>query len=227
MVVSRPARGGLKRTKKNKEELLKDLVFTRKIAFTNIRLKDANMATIACLGWGSLVWDPRGMPLLSGWFEDGPAVNVEFARQSQDGRITLVLVPDSLTVQSLWAQMDVADLNTAREALRVREGIGPKNAGNIGFWSPELEPPSETISDLREWAGARGIEGVVWTALPPKFDDLEQVPSVERVIEYLSGLKGEVRNNAERYVRRAPRQIATRYRRQIEASLNWTPVEDA
>jgi hypothetical protein len=185
------------------------------------------MPTIACLGWGSLVWDPRQMPLLSGWFEDGPAVNVEFARQSQDGRMTLVLVPDSLTVQCLWAQMNVADLNIAREALRVREGIGPKNAGNIGFWSPELEPPPGTISDLRDWAGARGIEGVVWAALPPKFGDVEQMPSAENVVEYLTGLKGEARDNAERYVRRAPRQIATRYRRQIEARLNWTPVEEA
>ena len=73
----------------------------------------------------------------------------------------------------------------------------------------------------------RGIEGVVWAALPPKFGDVEQMPSAENVVEYLTGLKGEARDNAERYVRRAPRQIATRYRRQIEARLNWTPVEEA
>lgn len=167
------------------------------------------------------------MPLLSGWFGGAPTVNVEFARQSQDGRITLVLAPESLAVQSLWAQMDVADLNTAREALRVREGIGAKSAGNIGCWCPELQPPSNAIHDLREWAGARRIDGVVWTALPPKFGGLEQMPSAKSVVEYLSGLTGEARDNAERYVRRAPRQIATRYRRQIEASLNWTPVEEA
>ncbi|NIK86839.1 hypothetical protein FHS83_000157 [Rhizomicrobium palustre] len=182
---------------------------------------------IACIGWGSLIWDPRGLPIQRQWFNDGPFVKVEFARQSTDNRITLVIQDTAKPVRALWAIMDCSDLNTARQALKLREGIGDKNfEKDIGHWKDGDAEPS-TIQNLPEWAKVHSLDAVVWTALPPKFKGPPKMenPTVEQVIAHLRSLDGNQRENAERYVRLAPRQIDTPYRRRIEAELGWTPKE--
>ena len=176
---------------------------------------------VACLGWGSLVWDPRELPIQSQWFDDGPFVPVEFARKSSDGRITLVLESSALPIRSLWVVMDCGELQAAREALRKREG--PQlHISNIGAWN-RGEPAPPLIPHLQDWAVSHGVQSVIWTNLPPQFDDIG-MPSEEQVINYLSGLTGRTRDNAEQYIRRAPRQIDTAYRRRIEAVLHWPPL---
>lgn len=185
------------------------------------------MTTIACLGWGSLVWSPQELAIQRQWFDDGPFIYVEFARQSQDGRITLVLTQTENPVRSLWAVMDTTDLASAKTNLRKREGISEKNEGrHIGNWSAG-QPSPALVPGLAEWAVAHGVAHVVWTNLPPKFDRAEATPSAEQVIQYLGGLTGEQRELAERYVRFAPRQIDTLYRRRIEAVLQWSARDAA
>lgn len=183
------------------------------------------MTTIACLGWGSLVWDPRELAIQRQWFNDGPLIKVEFARQSQDGRITLVLTENTNPVRSLWAAMDASDLASAKSVLRKREGIPEKNEEkHIGAWSVGQPSPS-LISGLAEWASAHGVAHVIWTNLPPKFDGEEKAPSSDQVVQYLAGLVGAQREVAERYVRFTPTQIDTTYRRHIEAELQWTALD--
>jgi len=188
-------------------------------------------AVIAVLGWGSLVWDPRTLPILRHWYEDGPLVSVDFLRKSQNGRTTLVLDNSAEPVRSLWAIMDTDDPAQARADLREREGIPETyEERHIGLWRSGGAAPPTTIIGLPEWAQAHNVKAVVWTALPPKFDDKEdgEIASADEIAAYLASLTGSMRDDAERYIRNAPPQIDTAIRRVIEARLGWTrKVESA
>ena len=148
-------------------------------------------------------------------------IPVEFARQSQDGRITLVVVPTVRPVRVLWALMDGEDIEEMKKCLKDREGVS--NPEHIGIWTRE-SGSSAGISAVSDWALARNLEAVVWTALPPKFENTNgRLPTEEEVVTYLRRLTGTRRDEAERYIRRTPRQIDTAYRRRIEAEFNWLP----
>ena len=186
------------------------------------------MQKIACLGWGSLVWDARELPIRTGWFNDGPLAPVEFLRQSKDGRITLVIAEGVQYVRVLWALMDATNIEDARRALGAREGIPDRNySKHVGAWQPSDGAPPAVVPTLNRWTESFGLDGVVWTALPPKFGEQEGYrSSADEVSAYLAGLEGRTRELAEQYVRNAPRQIDTPIRRHLEAALHWTPKED-
>jgi hypothetical protein len=185
------------------------------------------MTRTACLGWGSLVWDPRELPLKSTWSVDGPAVRVEFLRQSvRSKRVTLVLDPSGPLVQSLWAELDVESSAAGRRALRLREGVREVNEQrSIGLWETGNSDPS-LIGGLSHWAATHNVDAVVWTALQPRWGEQSRVPTLEEVLRYLRGLSIEDKVNAEKYIRCAPVQIDTPFRRSIETALQWTPVAE-
>jgi hypothetical protein len=121
--------------------------------------------------------------------------------------------------------MDSTDLRLAREALRDREDLTGKHwASSIGSWETG-QPEPVPIAGLAGWAAGHGIDAVIWTALKPKFDGDDRTPTEEEVVDYLGGLRGTRRDNAERYIRLTPRQVDTQYRRRIEAALGWTCSE--
>ncbi len=172
---------------------------------------------IVCLGWGSLVWDPKKLPIKGQWQNDGPYVPVEFLRQSNNGRLTLVIDPLSKPMPILWAELSVCNLSEAVEKLRIREKTSCKQ---IGRW-PDAEG-YDYKKEIGDWAKSKGINGVVWTALGPKFCDEDgRRPSQCEAIQYLRGLTGDARNLGKEYVEKAPVQIDTVYRRAFTTALGW------
>lgn len=180
--------------------------------------------TIVCLGWGSLVWRPEELPIVGNWQPDGPSVPVEFARQSDNGRITLVVVESQLSCPVLWAELNVATLDEAKRVLSMREGPGV-NLNRVAFWSHASASPRSEVSAIEKWALAKqDIHAVVWTALGPRFrDENGRLPDEQEVVAYLNALEGRQRADAEKYVRCAPAQIRTPYRAAIENALGWRP----
>jgi len=182
---------------------------------------------IACLAWGSLVWDPRELPIRQEWFKDGPFAPIEFARQSDDGRITLVVDPAAKPVCVLWTQMLLRNLDEARKALRDRERISGANwLSRIGSWQRRERRP-HGIPELPQWAEAHDLDAVIWTALGPRFAGEDRTPSAEEVIAYLRALSGDTLIRAREYIERAPRQIETAYRRHIKDALGWSCRADS
>jgi hypothetical protein len=180
------------------------------------------MAEIACLGWGSQIWNAGGLLVAEPWHEDGPVVRVEFLRKSANGRLTLVLDETAEPVPSLWSKMTTNELPTAIESLRIREGVSKNNeTRDIGVWRRGEHAPL-LIPNLSSWAERLRLEAVMFTTLGRKFHEDGRAATAADVLRYLDSLDGTARESAEEYVRRAPPQIDTAYRRRIVAALGWT-----
>jgi len=180
---------------------------------------------IVCIGWGSLIWCQKQLPVEGKWQVDGPELPIEFARESRDKRITLVIAEGAPTVTTLWAALAVDSLDHAKQVLAVREGISDRNLRHsIGYWSPAGPSDHPQAAAIGKWAAARGFDGAVWTALKPKMGEDAHFPSEEEIVRHLRGLTGSTLDAAKEYVELAPRQIATPYRRAIERTLGWLPA---
>ena len=183
---------------------------------------------IACLGWGSLIWRPENLLIQREWFIDGPFLPIEFTRQSNDGRLTLVINEKANPVRSLWALMATNDLKEARDSLRKREGVGKDNfenyISNISIDDKEVKDPIKLV--IQNWARSIEIDIVIWTSLPSRFNGKDnEAPTLKQAVKYLMSLDINTRNHAEQYIRKAPRQIDTQFRREFEKLWGWTYLE--
>lgn len=181
------------------------------------------MERILCLGWGSLIWSPRNLPVATAWYEDGPRAPVEFLRESSGGRLTLVLHEKGTEVRLRWAALGTTELDHAWEELRAREGVSPDRPEWVGLWRPG-EPSPARVPGLAAWARRRDADAVLWTALPARFGGVEgAAPGVNEAVSFLRERSREGSAAAREYVERAPPQTDTRYRRRFERELGWEP----
>lgn len=173
---------------------------------------------IVCLGWGSLVWKSGDLPVAGEWHTDGPALPIEFTRVSDGGELATAICLNADPVPVLWATLATHSLSEACQALREREGIPVERVDGVG--SLQISP--QTTGLLADWARARGIDALIWTALPARVDSIEgKIPTTEAAIAYLRELTGEEREHAKSYIQQVPDQIDTAYRREIRAALGW------
>ncbi len=178
---------------------------------------------IACIGWGSLIWDPRELKIENGWHDDGPMLPVEFTRISKDGRVTLIIDKCAKPVRTLWALMTCKDLDEAKESLKKREGT---DISLIHSVIQHKETTDEIEIIVQNWIKLKGFDGAIWTGLSySNKAKRRRRPTVEEIITHLTNLDENTKQSAEKYIRMAPKQIDTKYRRIIEKKFSWTPEE--
>jgi hypothetical protein len=180
---------------------------------------------IAYLGWGSLVWLPGELLIRGQWFTDGPFLPIEFCRQSEDGRLTLVITSAKPELRTLWALALTDAINEAIASLQNREGLcGGKKDKNTGVWPTDARYAEAPLS-IVTWAKQNTLDAVIWTALGARFAGKDDFPTEVETVKYLRELLPEKRRLAEEYIRRAPVQIDTNYRRRFELEFGWTALK--
>lgn len=171
---------------------------------------------IACLGWGSLIWEPRSLKLKSEWFENGASLPIEFTRISNDGRVTLIVDSEAKPVVTLWAQMNCDSLDDAIDSLRERENCA----------RTRIHSTADKVmcaEEVKKWTMKNGFDYAIWTGLSYSRKTNFNRPNKDEIITHLKDLPNDVKIRAEEYIRKAPRQIDTEYRRAIVAEFDWSP----
>lgn len=174
---------------------------------------------IGCLGWGSLIWKPGELSIAGEWHADGPVVPIEFSRVADGKELATAICLSALPVPVLWARLAAQSLQQACAELHVREAIAQGRQDGIGTL---LVHDDDGVDELNRWALERGFDALIWTALPPRYLNVEnRVPTAAQAISYLKTLTGGDRAHAKSYIQQVPEQIATRYRTAFSERLEW------
>lgn len=176
---------------------------------------------IVCIGWGSLIWDRRDLIVIPKWFEDGPLLPIELTRISDDNRVTLIIDENAKAVPTLWALMATDSLENAKESLKKRERTYIKDIHCIGKFD---EPNGNVDLIIRDWLIVKGLDYAIWTGLSFSKKTQFDRPSMDLIINHLKHLSEDEKQNAEEYIRRAPAQVNTEYRKIIETEFGWNSI---
>lgn len=137
---------------------------------------------------------------------------------SDGGELATAICVNAPVCRVFWAVLNVQSLEEACDALRGREQIPKDRQDGVGVYISA----GAGRGIIAEWASAHQVDAVIWTALPPRFENVEGlIPTVNDAISYLSNLTGDTLDHARNYITQVPQQIDTPYRREITQRLGW------
>ena len=177
---------------------------------------------IACLGWGSLIWRPENLPIQNSWFENGPMLPIEFTRISSNDRVTLIIDKKAKPIRTLWTLMTKNNLSDCINSLAQREET---NSNNIHHISTRDSTDDDVKMIIKEWLLNNNLDTAIWTALSFSSKTNNIRPDIQIILKHLDTLDTDKKKKAEEYIRKAPKQIDTDYRREIEAKFGWTNLD--
>jgi hypothetical protein len=166
------------------------------------------------------------------WRPDGPRLPIEFARISQDDRLTLVIHPGSPEQPTYWAVSEFTDLDEARRNLKNREKTKSSDIHHAlrdGRSSDGASP--ETIRTVADWmAQHQEVAAVVWTGLCSNWQDKRrQAFSPDDATRFLADLETArdrskaTYERAREYLTNAPAVVNTPLRQAMRAR-GWSDV---
>jgi hypothetical protein len=182
---------------------------------------------VAIIGWGSLLWDPDGLPVQGPWRRGaGPALPLEFSRVSpkRNGALTLAIDPEdgepcrTAVAASPRATVEAARVDLARREATRGDRIGAACArrGVLAAARPE------TGAAVAAWVAATGAAGAVWTDLPANFAEATGAAfSIAAALAHLRDLDEAALAGAVRYVACAPVETDTPLRRALATDPWW------
>ncbi len=189
--------------------------------------------TVAVLGWGSLIWCPGILRITTRWQSDGPSLPIEFARISEDGRLTLVIQPSAENQTVYWAVSEFGEVAKARCNLQAREGTIPRH---VHYLATDGTCAKDVLEQVREsvqvWLRVHeDVGAVIWTGLPTNWPNKRGCDfTPEDAVRYLEELESD-RNRAvstfvraQEYVKNTPPQIKTKVRRAMQ-ERDWQDNE--
>ena len=182
---------------------------------------------IGILGWGSLCWDPRTLNILDDhWSLQGPELPIEFARISVDKRLTLVILPGSDVVRTLYAISTFQNLDEAIEDLRTREGTSTQRIGFYNFETSVYRTRDANrgiIPNIQEWNKSACVDAVIWTDLPDKFVPDKDL-TLYNIEKFLLSLTSFELSAATEYIEKTPIQVQTTLRGGIQEIINTLKI---
>lgn len=148
-----------------------------------------------------------------------PSTPIEFSRVADGGELATAICLGAATVDVLWAPLMTNSLQQAYDDLASREGIPPARTDGIGIL---MVHDVEDGGGLNSWALAHRLDALVWTALPPRYQNIEnRIPTAPEAADYLVSLDEATQAHARDYLNKVPGQIYTAYRKFFAERLGW------